>query len=682
MKISCHHRFERRAFALLLVLFTIVSMILVMGSVMEWIASSVNQAKKNEIFTDSQAAAEGATEIAFAQMDRDFIQNGALNSESSYADLLPVMTGWPIQFTFAGTNSSDNPGSISVNIGTQVPQLQALGTEYANLQGYLTPVTVTATAIPTGQLYKVPATVSQTFQFAEVPVFQFAIFYNINLEIDPGATMPIIGAVFSNGGIWSGTANVTYSSSVEAAGQVNTTGTDPFLSTKTDSGTPAANFLEAHQPVSSVDPLEMPIGASTNNSESNVIAILEIPPSSVAAPQSVAYAKTNLIYDFNAASLVVSNWSNGTNSSAPTGNNFQVYLQDVNPSGTSWCAPSTGHRNQLTNDYYVVTNSSGTTIVTSNLFSLLGFTSSDLTNSWGPSAKFLTWKVGTTNWGVKYAGWSFLTNVSFYDYRESKTVQAVEIVVSNLDAWITNNGVNGGSNWNYALTADNGRGIDSVYVYNSVPMTSSQMPAVRVIGGAQLPYNLVVISGTTYTNDGLTVATPQPAYIDGDYNVRLATDSAGSEPGANNLAHTYPAAILADAITVLSDSWKDSYNSSTVLGSRVPTATCFNAACLEGIVQSSTSYPTSGGATGYSGGVENFLRLLEDWSGSIPLTYNGSIIVMFPSQYATNFWQETGNYYNAPERNWSFDTNFENAAGLPPLTPTFSTALRQTWTGN
>ncbi|HTV63269.1 MAG TPA: immunoglobulin domain-containing protein, partial [Verrucomicrobiae bacterium] len=347
------------------------------------------------------------------------------------------------------------------------------------------------------------------------------------------------------------------------------------------------------------------------------------------------------------------------------------YLQDVNPSGTSWCAPSTGHRNQLTNDFYIVTNSSSSSvsIVTSNLFSLPNFTSSDLTNSWGPSAKFLTWKVGTTNWGVKYAGWSFLTNVSFYDYRESKTVQAVEIVVSNLDAWITNNGVNGGSNWNYALTADNGRGIDSVYVYNSVPMTSSQLPAVRVIGGAQLPYSLVVISGTTYTNDGLTIATPQPMYVAGDYNVRLATDAAGSRPGASNMAHTYPAAILADAVTVLSDSWEDSYNSATFLTARTPTSTAITAAVIEGIVPSSTNYPQVGGVTGYSGGLENFLRLLEDWSGSISLTYNGSIAVLFPSQYATNFWQTTGHYYNAPVRVWSFDTNFENSALLPVLTP-------------
>ena len=85
---------------------------------------------------------------------------------------------------------------------------------------------------------------------------------------------------------------------------------------------------------------------------------------------------------------------------------------------------------------------------------------------------------------------------------------------------------------------------------------------------------------------------------------------------------------------------------------------------FEGIVQSN---PTISG--NYSGGVENFLRLLESWS-SKTLTYNGSIVVMFPSIYATNSWEPTGNYYNPPTRNWAFDANFTNgkraAAAVSP----------------
>ena len=80
----------------------------------------------------------------------------------------------------------------------------------------------------------------------------------------------------------------------------------------------------------------------------------------------------------------------------------------------------------------------------------------------------------------------------------------------------------------------------------------------------------------------------------------------------------------------------------------------------------------------YSGGVENFLRLEENWSG-VTLTYNGSIVVMFPSQYATNFWPGTGSIYNPPNRNWAFDLNFTNPNKLPPLTPKIYRIIRSTW---
>jgi hypothetical protein len=52
---------------------------------------------------------------------------------------------------------------------------------------------------------------------------------------------------------------------------------------------------------------------------------------------------------------------------------------------------------------------------------------------------------------------------------------------------------------------------------------------------------------------------------------------------------------------------------------------------------------------------------------------------MFPSQYATNYWQQTGGYYNAPNRHWAFDTNFMRQAGLPPLTPQAKGVIRTNW---
>ncbi len=687
MKTVFPRRLERSGFVFLLVLFTLTAMILVLGGVMFWISSSVKQTAKNSMFTTSQAAAEGATEMVFAEMDRDFLKS-SLGTAGSYDQLLPDETGWPIQFNF--DDGQGNTNQINVNIGNSSGGLQQLGDQYVGLQGYIQIITVTATATPISQLYNQPSTVEQQFSFATVPAFQFAIFYNINLEIDPGAAMPIAGSVFSNGGIWTGGSNPTFSSTVEAAGLVNTTGTDPFLTSYTTTAIPQSNFQKAGQPVSGVDPLEIPIGASTNNSESNVIAIIQIPPSSVAAPQIMAYSHTNQVYTFNEAALIVSNWASGTFSATPSGNNFSVYLQDnsINP---SFHAPITGHWNQLTNDFYSIVATKGTNSTifgVNNLTNAPGFSASAMPatgNPWSPGAsENIAWTSGGTNYTVRYAGWTWLTNVQFYDYREGKTVQAVQIDVSQLRTWITNSAaVNGATNWNYALAYDRGyRGaIDSVYVYNNVSLTSSQLPAVRMVNGLRLPNSTNFINNTNNITSGLTVVTPQPLYVLGNYNAQTDGDSSATTylPGTNNMAHTYPAAFMADSITILSGNWlghDSTYVSGTALSSRNPSSTVINAACLEGIVQSSATYPHTGGVDGYSGGVENFLRLLENWSSSTPLTYNGSIMVMFPSQYATNWWQQTSYYYNAPKRVWSFDTAFTNQDGLPPLTPQFTLVQR------
>src|SRR5262249_26855250 len=96
---------------------------------------------------------------------------------------------------------------------------------------------------------------------------------------------------------------------------------------------------------------------------------------------------------------------------------------------------------------------------------------------------------------------------------------------------------------------------------------------------------------------------------------------------------------------------------------------------IGGIVESTTV----NNVKHYSGGVENFPRFLENWSGSIPVTYNGSMVVLFPSQYATNFWQNTGVYYNAPKRLWAFDVNFLQQNKLPPDTPQSRKPVRGQW---
>ena len=123
---------------------------------------------------------------------------------------------------------------------------------------------------------------------------------------------------------------------------------------------------------------------------------------------------------------------------------------------------------------------------------------------------------------------------------------------------------------------------------------------------------------------GLTVATGRPLYVQGDYNQLNAANL-----GTANTSTTRPASLVGDAITILSDGWSDA-NSTSPVGSRTASATTVNAALLTGAVDTTLGH--------YSGGMENFPRFLETWGSANVFTYNGSMIKMFPSLYATNVW--------------------------------------------
>jgi hypothetical protein len=233
---------------------------------------------------------------------------------------------------------------------------------------------------------------------------------------------------------------------------------------------------------------------------------------------------------------------------------------------------------------------------------------------------------------------------SFWDAREGKTVQPIDINVGNLKAWSQTN-----------LSLRNsliGSNLTSVYVVDRRTLPGSSLGAVRVVNGLQLPLN------------GLTVATGHPLYVFGDYNQLNAANL-----GTTNTSTTRPASLVADAITILSGNWSDA-NSTSPLGSRTASSTTVNAGLLTGAVNTTLGH--------YSGGMENFPRFLENWGSANVFTYNGSMVKMFPSLYATNFWG-MANVYNPPKRNWAYDANFDDPTKLPPKTPSLLKVIRGHW---
>jgi hypothetical protein len=239
-----------------------------------------------------------------------------------------------------------------------------------------------------------------------------------------------------------------------------------------------------------------------------------------------------------------------------------------------------------------------------------------------------------------------VTTNSFYDWREEKTVRPIDIKIGAFKAWSETN-----SSLRVALGS---KDVSSVYVLDRRTLAGTALGSVRVVEGTQLP------------SRGLTVATARPLYVFGHYN---QTNSANY--GTTNTTTTRPASLVGDAITILSSNWKDTDSNKNIKdGYRTAARTTVNAAILTGVVETT--------AAAYSGGMENFPRFLETWGSANPLTYNGSMVKMFPSLYATNAWGKA-NVYSPPKRDWAYDVNFNDATKLPPLTPSLMKVFRGQW---
>jgi len=630
-----------RGVALITTLLFLAVALIVFAGIFYWVNSNSIITVRNNQYNMSQNAAEGAVEAVIGRIDRDFVESVITNGASGYATMPSLIdqSAWPIQYNFSSTNGT--VGTVDVVFAPQSLGVVALDSQFAGLSGISQGVDVYATATPIGQSYAVPATVHESLQYAMIPLFQFAIFYNVNLEIDPGATMAITGPVFCNQNIWEGSSVCTFESSVTAVLTNYPQIADPFANNY--NGTGPSTFAGG-APLNNANSLVMPIG--TNNSPGAILGLLNLPPAAYAMGTAAAYSSNGIVYPANGADLVITNFASGTNWGIypPRGTNMIVYYQDY-------------QLIQQPYDYYMVSNG--------NLHTTW------ITNYVAPT-------VLGPNTNIYYAGYSWVTNVTFKDWREGwnggsgppQVVQAVQIDMNLLQTWLTN--VSTSPNPNITLTSGynndqqkvlhTGAHIASAYVYNGVPSTAAALPAVRVANGRQLPH-------PGGSQRGFTVATPFPLYVWQDYN---CINNGNSGLGSTNTANSsLPAALMGDSITVLSDSWQDS----TTTRLPTPASTTVNAAMLEGIVASNPNISAN-----YSGGVENFMRLLENWNGNT-LTYNGSIVVLFYSQWATNSWVPpgSGGYYQPPTRNWAFDLNFKNATKLPPLTPNSKAMIRGNW---
>ena len=153
---------------------------------------------------------------------------------------------------------------------------------------------------------------------------------------------------------------------------------------------------------------------------------------------------------------------------------------------------------------------------------------------------------------------------------------------------------------------------------------------------------------------GLAFATNAPLYIKGNFN-----DDGTSPSSTVPKTGEVPAAVAADAITLLSPGFNDSTSQSSVKPS-ASDQVVIAAALLTGQEPSNKDNNTH-----FSGGAHNLIRFLENW-GSLATYVRGSLVSLFESRVASEPWQIT--YYGPPVRNWGFSTQFLNGV-YPPGTP-------------
>jgi hypothetical protein len=194
------------------------------------------------------------------------------------------------------------------------------------------------------------------------------------------------------------------------------------------------------------------------------------------------------------------------------------------------------------------------------------------------------------------------------------------------------------------------------------------------------PTPLAITNGTTTTNywGGFTVASENPVYVQGNYNSSASDTTWNSTPSdATGMA---AAAVIADAVSLLSITWDDrrsmlgiSGNTSpTVRENRKATTTYYRMAVVSGknMNYTSPSWVTNANDAFIDGGLGNFLRLLEDWTGDT-MNYKGSMVSLYYATYNTGLFKCCGEVYTDASRDFIFDTDFNTPYGLPPGTPMF-----------
>ena len=287
-------RSQERGYALMMVLFFGGIGLLALAGALGWVSTNGTLIYRNNQHFRTVAAAEAATEKVLARMTRDFKNSGeatVYGNVSTYAGLVPTSSENAVWGNYVFNNAQGSGGQTFVQRTAAVTYVP-LESQYSGLSGFASNYRVVSNARESGSLYNVTAAVQQDVQLASIPLFQFAIFYNSDMELNGAATMSVRGRVHGNANFFTGsTANQYFYEDVTTSGMISN---GVRYGWSTNGGT--VYFYDSKDAYRSQ--MNLPIG--TNNTAAAVREVLQPPPNGEDIDSAMGHERY-----YNKAELVI-----------------------------------------------------------------------------------------------------------------------------------------------------------------------------------------------------------------------------------------------------------------------------------------------------------------------------------------------------------------------------------------
>ncbi len=307
---------SERGYVLLMVMILVgVSLLSLSGIYMYTRTNSKLSQRANDYYS-SLGAAEAATEKVLAQASQDFRNYGAgylMQQLDTYRQTIPTESSVWTNFDFMDLSGQDARTEVQyIPASTFVP----LGGTYGQLKAWKDKVRILSNARTLASVNPVVGSVYQDIELTKIPIFQYAIFYNVILEFTPQPPMTVYGPVHCNTNIYMNPAGaLTFMNDVTSAGTINQNAISIGPLNVLLGGT--VTYNGRHD--SGVSVMNLPIG--TNNTPAAVHQVVEFPPS------GENYLSTlGQIRFYNQADLVVLVSNNTVRVTSGRWNNFASAL--------------------------------------------------------------------------------------------------------------------------------------------------------------------------------------------------------------------------------------------------------------------------------------------------------------------------------------------------------------------